>query len=133
MSFMMRRRMLMMMDTKESEWLYESVLTDGGYWFGARCPTIIFDVKTGEKYLIEWSNCTETNKYVYDLRKCGGTTYSLINNILGGDIAEESGTKEITIPSDGLLYVGIGSNTSGIHGEIIAAGFSGDYIRIKKI
>ena len=118
----------------DNEWDYEAYLTDIGAWYGAVCPAIIFDVKAGEKYLIEWSNCTTVSKYIYDLRKCGGTGYSLINNNLGGDSAEESGIKEINIPGDGSLYVGIGTNVDGaVHGGFYHAGFTGDYIKVKRI
>lgn len=44
----------------------------------------------------------------------------------------ESGSIEIVIPSDGTLYVGVGSNANVAHGGFVAACFDGDYIKIKK-
>lgn len=44
----------------------------------------------------------------------------------------ESGSIEIVIPSDGTLYVGCGFNNKFSHGDIGAACFDGDYIKIKK-
>lgn len=44
----------------------------------------------------------------------------------------ESGIVEIIIPSDGTLYVGVGSNANVAHGGYKAACFDGDYIRIRK-
>lgn len=127
------RRRMMMENIREAEWLYEAVLTDSGAWYGARCPAIIFDVKAGEKYLIEWSNCKSTSKYVYDMRKCGGY-YLLVGSKSPDGIAEPSGIIEIEIPEDGTLYIGTGSNVSGaIDGGIYQAGTDADYIRIKKI
>ena len=117
----------MLNNTQEetSEWLYEAYLTDTGNWYGKRCPAIVFDVKQGEQYLIEWSNVRTENKYIYDMRRCGGTYLTYYKNM-------ESGTVEITIPSDGTLYVGCGFNNKFSHGDIGAACFDGDYIKIKK-
>jgi len=118
-----------LLNTQEetSEWLYEAYLTNSGGWYGKRCPAIVFDVKQGEKYYIEWSNVRTQNKYIYDMRRCGGTylLYSKNKNM-------ESGIVEIIIPSDGTLYVGVGSNTNVAHGGYKAACFDGDYIRIRK-
>lgn len=92
-----------------------------------RCPAIVFDVKQGEQYYIEWSNVRTANKYIYDMRRCGGA-YLLYNpNQLA-----ESGSIEIIIPSDGTLYVGIGSNNNLKHGEINAPCFDGDWIKVRK-
>lgn len=122
----------MMAETKQEEWDYEAYLTDSGQWFGKRCPAIVFDVHSQERYQIEWSNCNTANKYVYDMRKCGGE-YLLIKSYSPDGSADSSGTVEVTIPSDGILYVGTGSNTSVENGGFNAAGFDGDYIRIRKV
>lgn len=124
---MLRRRTLGSKEEETSEWLYEAYLTDTGEWYGKRCPAIVFDVKQGERYLIEWSNVRAESKYIYDMRRCGGTylLYSKNKNM-------ESGTVEIIIPSDGTLYVGIGSNANVAHGGYKASCFDGDYIRIRK-
>lgn len=122
-----------MLNTQEetSEWLYEAYLTDTGEWYGKRCPAIVFDVKQGEQYYIEWSNVRTQGKCIYDMRRCGGM-YLLytINQIA------ESGSIEIVIPSDGTLYVGVGvgvgNNINIAHGGYNAACFDGDYIKIKK-
>ena len=42
------------------------------------------------------------------------------------------GSIEIVIPSDGTLYVGVGSNANVAHGGYNTACFDGDYIKIKK-
>ena len=47
-------------------------------------------------------------------------------------IPDTSGSIDITIPSDGTLYVGVGSNANVAHGGYGAACFDGDYIKIKK-
>lgn len=121
------RRRLLNTQEETSEWLYEAYLTDSGDWYGKRCPAIVFNVKQGEQYLIEWSNVRTVNKYIYDMRRCGGA-YLLYNpNQLA-----ESGSIEIIIPSDGTLYVGVGSNANVVHGGYNAACFDGDYIRIRK-
>ena len=72
------------------------------------------------------------NKYIYDMRRCGGMykVYTGKNGYI--DIADTSGTIEITIPSDGTLYVGIRNNAKLAHGDYNSAGFDGDYIKIKK-
>lgn len=49
------------------------------------------------------------------------------------EIADTSGTIEITIPSDGTLYVGVKSSTNVAHGGYNIACFDGDYIKIKKV
>lgn len=123
---MLRRRTL---GNKEetSEWLYEAYLTDTGAWYGKRCPAIVFDVKQGEQYYIEWSNVRTVSKYIYDMRRCGGAYLLYKPNQLA-----ESGSIEIVIPSDGTLYVGCGYNNKFSHGDIGAACFDGDYIKIKK-
>lgn len=121
-----------MAETKQEEWDYEAYLTDNGQWFGKRCPAIVFDVHSQERYLIEWSNCNTASKYVYDMRKCGGQ-YLLIISYSPDGSADPSGMIEITIPSDGVLYVGVGSNQSIEHGGFTAACFDGDYIRIRKV
>ena len=108
-------------------WDYESYLTDYGAWYGKRCPAIVIDVKQGEKYYIEWSNVRTQNKYIYDMRRCGGAYLLYKPNQLA-----ESGSIEIVIPSDGTLYVGVGSNANVAHGGYNAACFDGDYIKIKK-
>lgn len=115
-----------------SEWLYEAYLTDTREWYGKRCPAILFDVKQGEQYLIEWSNVRTQNKYIYDMRRCGGM-YKVFSSKSGDvEITDASGSIEITIPADGTLYVGCGYNAKFSHGDIGAAGFDGDYIRIRK-
>lgn len=119
-------------ENKKSEWDYEAYLTDSGQWYGKRCPAIVFDVRAQDRYQIEWSNCNTANKYVYDMRKCGGQ-YLLVISYSPDGQAEPSGAIEITIPSDGVLYVGIGSNTSVENGGFNVAGFVGDYIRIRKV
>ena len=118
-----------MLNTRKEaiEWLYEAYLTNSGMWYGKRCPAIVFDVKQGEQYLIEWSNVRTVNKYIYDMRRCGGAYLLYYKNKI-----MESGTVEITIPSDGTLYVGVGSNANVAHGGYVAACFDGDYIKIKK-
>ena len=121
-----------MAETKQEEWDYESYLTDSGQWYGKRCPAIVFDVHSQERYQIEWSNCNTAGKYVYDTRKCGGQYLLIMSNSPDGN-ADSSGTVEVTIPSDGILYVGIGSNSSVENGGFSEAGFNGDYIRIRKI
>ena len=72
------------------------------------------------------------NKYIYDMRRCGGMykVYTGKNGYV--DIADTSGTIEITIPSDGTLYVGVKSSTNVAHGGYNIACFDGDYIKIKK-
>lgn len=102
-------------------------LTDIGAWYGKRCPAIVIDVKQGEKYYIEWSNVRTQNKYIYDMRRCGGAYLTYVPNQIA-----ESGSIEIVIPSDGTLYVGCGFNNKFSHGDIGAASFDGDYIRIRK-
>ena len=44
-----------------------------------------------------------------------------------------TGSLEITIPADGTLYVGVGSNANVAHGGLVAGCFDGDYIKIKKV
>lgn len=129
---MLRRRTLGSKEEETSEWLYEAYLTDIGAWYGKLCPAIVFDVKQGEQYLIEWSNVRTVNKYIYDMRRCGGMykVYTGKNGYV--DIADTSGTIEITIPSDGTLYVGVKSSTNVAHGGYNIACFDGDYIKIKK-
>lgn len=123
----LRRRLLASAQEETSEWLYEAYLTDTGEWYGKRCPAIVFNVKQGEQYLIEWSNVRTVNKYIYDMRRCGGMYLLYEPNQLA-----ESGSIEIVIPSDGTLYVGVGSNANVAHGGFVAACFDGDYIKIKK-
>jgi hypothetical protein len=84
-------------------------------------------VKQGEKYYIEWSNVRTQNKYIYDMRRCGGAYLTYVPNQIA-----ESGSIEIVIPSDGTLYVGCGYNNKFSHGDIGVACFDGDYIKIKK-
>lgn len=122
-----RRRLLNNTQEETSEWLYEAYLTDTGDWYGKRCPAIAFDVKRGERYYIEWSNVRTVSKYIYDMRRCGGAYLLYKPNQLA-----ESGSIEIVIPSDGTLYVGVGSNANVAHGGYNAACFDGDYIKIKK-
>lgn len=124
---MLRRRTLGSKEEETSEWLYEAYLTDTGEWYGKRCPAIVFDVKQGERYYIEWSNVRTVDKYIYDMRRCGGMYLLYEPNQLA-----ESGSIEIVIPSDGTLYVGVGSNANVAHGGFVATCFDGDYIKIKK-
>lgn len=124
---MLRRRTLGSKEEETSEWLYEAYLTDTGEWYGKRCPAIVFDVKQGERYYIEWSNVRTVDKYIYDMLRCGGMYLLYEPNQLA-----ESGSIEIVIPSDGTLYVGVGSNANVAHGGFVAACFDGDYIKIKK-
>ena len=121
-----------MADNIQEEWDYEAYLTDSGQWYGKRCPAIIFNVHSQERYEIEWSNCNTASKYVYDMRKCGGG-YLLVKSYSPGGNAETSGVVEITILLDGILYVGVGSNQSIEHGGFNAACFDGDYIRIRNV
>ena len=128
----LRRRLFASAEEETSEWLYEAYLTDTGDWYGKRCPAIVFDVKQGEQYYIEWSNVRTQNKYIYDMRRCGGM-YKVYSPIVGGEFTQDtSGSIDITIQSDGTLYVGCGFNTKFSHGDIGAASFDGDYIRIRK-
>lgn len=129
---MLLRRRMMMEKIEKEEWDYEAYLTDTGQWYGKRCPAIVFEVHSQERYQIEWANCNTANKYVYDMRKCGGQ-YLLIISYSPDGSAESSGTIEIAIPSDGVLYVGIGNNSNAENGSFNAAGFDGDYIRIRKV
>lgn len=124
---MLRRRTLGSKEEETSEWLYEAYLTDSGNWYGKRCPAIVFDVKQGEQYYIEWSNVRTQNKYIYDMRRCGGAYLTYVSNQIA-----ESGSIEIVIPSDGTLYVGVGSNSNLKHGEINAPCFDGDWIKVRK-
>jgi hypothetical protein len=124
---MLRRRTLGSKEEETSEWLYEAYLTDTGEWYGKRCPAIVFDVKQGERYYIEWSNVRTVDKYIYDMCRCGGAYLLYTPNRLA-----ESGSIEIVIPSDGILYVGVGRNANVAHGGFVAACFDGDYIKIKK-
>ena len=121
-----------MEETKQEEWDYEAYLTDSGQWYGKRCPAIVFNVHSQERYEIEWSNCNTASKYVYDMRKCGGE-YLLVKSYSPGGNAETSGAVEITILLDGILYVGVGSNQIIEHGGFNAACFDGDYIRIRNV
>ena len=122
----------MMINNENDKWDYEAYLTDTGQWFGKRCPAIVFEVYTGEEYQIQWSNCNTASKYVYDMRKCSGQ-YLLVNSYSPDGTAEPSGNIKITIPSSGLLYVGIGSNTVAENGSLLQSGFDGDYIRVRKV
>ena len=127
-----RRIMLQGQEEETSEWLYEAYLTDTGNWYGKRCPAIVFDVQQGEQYYIEWSNVRTQNKYIYDMRRCGGR-YKTYMPIVGDEYTSDtSGSIDITIPSDGTLYVGCGFNNNLSHGDIGVACFDGDYIRIRK-
>ena len=119
--------MLASAEEETSEWLYEAYSTDTGSWYGKRCPAIVFDVKQGEQYYIEWSNARTESKYLYDMRRCGGTYLLYYKNK-----NMESWTVEITIPSDGALYVGCGFNNKFSHGDIGVACFDGDYIKIRR-
>lgn len=127
-----RRIMLQGQEEETSEWLYEAYLTDTREWYGKRCPAIVFDVKQGEKYYIEWSNVRTVSKYIYDMRRCGGS-YMLYGTKTGDtELPVATGSLEITIPADGTLYVGVGSNANVAHGGYNIACFDGDYIKIKK-
>lgn len=126
------RRREMMAEAKQEKWDYEAYLTDSGQWFGKRCSAIVFDVHSEEQYQIEWSNCNTAGKYVYDMRKCGGQYLLIILHSPDGS-ADPSGMIEITIPSDGVLYVGIGNSANAENGSFNAACFDGDYIRIRKV
>lgn len=123
----LRRRLLASAEEETSEWLYEAYSTDSGNWYGKRCPAIVFNVKQGEQYLIEWSNVRTVNKYIYDMRRCGGMYLSYTPNQIA-----ESGSIEIVIPSDGTLYVGVGINSNLKHGEINVPCFDGDWIKVRK-
>lgn len=126
------RRRLLNTQEETSEWLYEAYLTDTGDWYGKRCPAIVFDVKQGEQYYIEWSNVRTRDKYIYDMRRCGGK-YKVYGKSLGEEYTQDtSGSIDITIPSDGTLYVGCGFNNKFSHGDIGVACFDGDYIKIRR-
>lgn len=126
------RRRLLNAQEGTSEWLYEAYLTNSGMWYGKRCPAIVFSVKRGEQYYIEWSNVRATSKYFYDMRKCGGS-YMLYGTKTGDvELPVATGSLEITIPADGTLYVGVGSNSNLKHGEINAPCFDGDWIKVRK-
>lgn len=126
------RRRLLNTQEETSEWLYEAYLTDTGEWYGKRCPAIVFSVKRGEQYYIEWSNVRTISKYFYDMRKCGGS-YMLYGTKTGDtELPVATGSLEITIPADGTLYVGVGSNSNIKHGEINAPCFDGDWIKVRK-
>ena len=124
----------MLNNTQEeaSEWLYEAYLTDTGEWYGKRCPAIVFDVKQGEQYLIEWSNVRTISKYFYDMRKCGDSYMSYGTKTGDTELPVAAGSLEITIPADGTLYVGVGSNSNLKHGEINVPCFDGDWIKVRK-
>jgi hypothetical protein len=129
---MLRRRTLGSKGEETSEWLYEAYLTNSGMWYGKRCPAIVFSVKRGEQYYIEWSNVRTISKYFYDMRKCGGS-YMLYGTKTGNtELPVATGSLEITIPADGTLYVGVGSNSNIKHGEINAPCFDGDWIKVRK-
>ena len=129
---MLRRRTSGSKEEETSEWLYEAYLTDTGEWYGKRCPAIVFSVKRGEQYYIEWSNVRTISKYFYDMRKCGGS-YMLYGTKTGDtELPVATGSLEITIPADGTLYVGVGSNSNIKHGEINAPCFDGDWIKVRK-
>lgn len=117
---------------KASEWLYEAYLTDSGSWYGKRCPAIVFDVKQGEQYYIEWSNVRTRGKYFYDMRKCGGLYMLYGTKTEDLELPVATGSLEITIPADGTLYIGVGSSANVTHGDFAIACFDGDYIRIRK-
>lgn len=126
------RRRLLNTQEETSEWLYEAYSTDIGAWYGKCCPAIVFNVKQGEKYYIEWSNVRTISKYFYDMRKCGGS-YMLYGTKTGdSELPVATGSLEITIPADGTLYVGVGSNSNLKHGEINAPCFDGDWIKVRK-
>lgn len=126
------RRRLLNAQEETSEWLYEAYLTDTGDWYGKRCPAIVFSVKLGEQYYIEWSNARMISKYFYDMRKCGGS-YMLYGTKTGDtELPVATGSLEITIPCHGTLYVGVGSNSNLKHGEINASCFDGDWIKVRK-
>lgn len=126
------RRRLLNTQEETSEWLYEAYLTDTGEWYGKRCPAIVFSVKQGEQYYIEWSNVRTTSKCFYDMRKCGGF-YMLYGTKTGDtELPVATGSLEITIPADGTLYVGVGSNSNLKHGEINVSCFDGDWIKVRK-
>lgn len=126
------RRRLLNTQEETSEWLYEAYSTDIGAWYGKRCPAIVFNVKQGEKYYIEWSKVRTISKYFYDMRKCGGS-YMLYGTKTGdSELPVATGSLEITIPADGTLYVGVGSNSNLKHGEINAPCFDGDWIKVRK-
>ena len=126
------RRRLLNAQEETSEWLYEAYLTDTGDWYGKRCPAIVFSVKRGEQYYIEWSNVRTQMKYIYDMRRCGGM-YKVYYPLVGDEhIPDTSGSIDITIPSDGTLYVGVGSNSNIKHGEINVPCFDGDWIKVRK-
>lgn len=128
----MERRRILGNKEETSEWLYEAYLTDTGEWYGKRCPAIVFDVKQGEQYLIEWSNVRTISKCFYDMRKCGGS-YMLYGTKTGDtELPVATGSLEITIPADGTLYVGVGSNINLKHGEINVPCFDGDWIKVRK-
>ena len=124
--------MMTKIQEKASEWLYEAYLTDSGGWYGKRCPAIVFDVQQGERYLIEWSNCRTSGKYIYDMRKCGAKYLLYGVNVSTDTTKDASGEIDIIIHTDGTLYIGVGSNANVTHGDFAAACFDGDYIRIRK-
>ena len=66
------------------------------------------------------------------MRRCGGMYKVYACKSGDAEITDTSGTIEITIPADGTLYVGVGSNANVAHGGYNAACFDGDYIRIRK-
>ena len=128
----LRRRLLLGNGESAETWDYESYLTDYGAWYGKRCPAIVIGVKQGEKYYIEWSNVRTISKYFYDMRKCGGL-YMFYGTKTGDvELPVATGSLEITIPADGTLYVGVGSNSNLKHGEINAPCFDGDWIKVRK-
>ena len=130
---MLRQRIMLQGQKEEtSEWLYEAYLTNSGMWYGKRCPAIVFDVKQGEQYLIEWSNVRTISKYFYDMRKCGGSYMSYGTKTGDTELPVATGRLEITIPADGTLYVGVGSNSNLKHGEINVPCFDGDWIKVRK-
>lgn len=130
----MSRRRIMLMNGQEetSEWLYEAYLADIGAWYGKRCPAIVFDVKQGEQYCIEWSNVRTIGKYFYDMRKCGGSYMAYSTKTGHTELPVATGSLDIIIPADGTLYVGVGSNGNLKHGEFNAACFDGDWIKVRK-
>lgn len=66
------------------------------------------------------------------MRKCGGS-YMLYGTKTGdAELPVATGSLEITIPADGTLYVGVGSNSNLKHGEINASCFDGDWIKVRK-